>query len=128
MTIKEVSEKYGITQDTLRYYERVGVIPSVSRTAGGIRNYQEEDLNWVELSLCLRNAGVSVDAMAAYVKLSLMGDETVAGRLAILRAERESLAGQKQRLCAAMDRLDYKIARYEQALITGKLNWNKEEE
>ena len=53
MTIKEVSEKYGITQDTLRYYERVGMIPQVTRTAGGIRNYSEEDLRWVELS-CLQ--------------------------------------------------------------------------
>ena len=43
MTIKEVSEKYGISQDTLRYYERVNVIPKVTRTSGGIRNYQEED-------------------------------------------------------------------------------------
>ena len=51
MTIKEVSEKYGISQDTLRYYERVNVIPKVTRTSGGIRDYQEEDLRWVELCL-----------------------------------------------------------------------------
>lgn len=50
MTIKEVSEKYNISQDTLRYYERVKVIPEVTRTAVGIRNYQEEDLKWVELA------------------------------------------------------------------------------
>ena len=48
MTIKEVSEKYGISQDTLRYYERVNVIPKVTRTSGGILDYQEEDLRWVE--------------------------------------------------------------------------------
>ena len=57
MTIKEVSEKYGISQDTLRYYERVNVIPKVTRTSGGIRDYQEEDLRWVELAVCMRNAG-----------------------------------------------------------------------
>ena len=56
MTIKEVSEKYGISQDTLRYYERVKVIPAVTRTSGGIRDYQEEDLKWVELAVCMRNA------------------------------------------------------------------------
>ena len=56
MTIKEVSEKYGISQDTLRYYERVNVIPKVTRTSGGIRDYQEEDLRWVELAVCMRNA------------------------------------------------------------------------
>jgi len=58
MTIKEVSEKYGISQDTLRYYERVNVIPKVTRTSGGIRDYQEEDLRWVELAVCMRNAGL----------------------------------------------------------------------
>ena len=69
MTIKEVSEKYHITQDTLRYYERVGMIPKVTRTLSGIRNYQPEDLGWVELALCMRNAGLPVEVMIEYVKL-----------------------------------------------------------
>ena len=63
MTIKEVSEKFGISQDTLRYYERVGMIPHVTRTAGGIRNYQESDLGWVEMALCMRSAGLPIEAM-----------------------------------------------------------------
>ena len=49
LTIKEVSETYDISADTLRYYERIGMIPEVTRTAGGIRDYQESDLGWVEL-------------------------------------------------------------------------------
>ena len=63
MTIKEVSEKYEISQDTLRYYERVGMIPPVTRTASGIRDYQESDLGWVELAKCMRSAGLPVEAM-----------------------------------------------------------------
>ena len=70
MTIKEVSEKYDISQDTLRYYERVGLIPPVSRTAGGIRNYNESDLGWVEHAICMRSAGVPIEA------LSSMSDST----------------------------------------------------
>ena len=58
MTIKEVSEKYNISSDTLQYYERIGMIPEVTRTAGGIRDYQESDLSWVELVICMRKAGV----------------------------------------------------------------------
>lgn len=69
MTIKEVSEKFGISQDTLRYYERVGMIPHVTRTAGGIRNYQESDLGWVEMALCMRSAGLPIEAMIEYVRL-----------------------------------------------------------
>ena len=67
MTIKEVSEKYQITQDTLRYYERIGMIPAVPRTSGGIRNYGEADLGWIELALCMRNAGLPVESMIEYV-------------------------------------------------------------
>ena len=61
MTIKEVCEKYDITADSLRYYERVGVIPKVTRTSGGIRNYSEEDIKWVENAICMRSAGVPVE-------------------------------------------------------------------
>lgn len=77
MTIKEVSEKFQITQDTLRYYERVGMIPPVTRTAGGIRDYQETDLAWVELAVCMRSAGLPVEAMIEYVKLYQEGDSTI---------------------------------------------------
>ena len=69
MTIKEVSQKYNISQDTLRYYERVGLIPTVARTSGGIRNYTENDLGWVENAICMRNAGVPIEALIEYVKL-----------------------------------------------------------
>lgn len=69
MTIKEVSEKYGITGDTLRYYERIGMIPPVGRTAGGIRCYTDTDLSWIELVLCMRNAGLPLEAIVEYVRL-----------------------------------------------------------
>ena len=63
MTIKEVAERYHISQDTLRYYERVKMIPEVTRTASGIRDYQEEDLKWMELAICMRSAGLPIEAM-----------------------------------------------------------------
>lgn len=119
MTIKEVSEKYGITQDTLRYYERIGMIPSVKRTSGGIRNYDEEDCSWVELCLCMRGAGLPVEAIIEYVKLFMEGDETVPARL-LLQEQREALVEQQARIQKMMDKLDYKISRYEEAVKTGK--------
>lgn len=84
MTIKEVSKKYEISQDTLRYYERVGMIPPVTRTAGGIRNYTKEDLRWVELAQCMRSAGLPVEAMIEYVRLFQEGDSTISARLQLL--------------------------------------------
>ena len=123
MTIKEVSEKYGISQDTLRYYERVGMIPPVTRTAGGIRDYKEKDLAWVELAKCMRSAGLPVEAMIEYVRLTQEGDATIPARLQLLQEQKVHLEEQKQQLEAAMDKLDYKISRYEEAVKTGKLTW-----
>ena len=126
MTIKEVSEKFKISQDTLRYYERIGLIPPVSRTASGIRNYQESDLGWVENAVCMRSAGVPIEALIEYVKLFQKGDSTFAARLQLLQEQREKLEEQKAQLQAAMDKLDYKISRYEKAVETGKLTWEED--
>ena len=125
MTIKEVSEKYHISQDTLRYYERIGMIPAVSRTAGGIRDYQEKDLNWVELAICRRSAGLPIEAMIEYVKLYQMGDSTFAARLQLLQEQRENLLEQRKQIDATLDRLNYKIAQYQKAIETGKLTWEE---
>lgn len=124
MTIKEVSQKYSISQDTLRYYERVGMIPTVTRTSGGIRSYQEGDLQWVELALCMRSAGLPVEAMIEYVKLYQEGDSTIPARLQLLIEQREVLIEQRKQIDATLDRLNYKIARYEVAAKTGRLTWD----
>ena len=128
ITIKEVSERYCITPDALRYYERAGMIPPVTRTAGGIRDYQDEDLAWVELALCMRSAGLSVEAISEYVRLSRLGDSTIKVRLALLQSQREILLEQQRQIAGTLGRLDYKISRYEDALKTGILNWKKEDD
>lgn len=124
MTIKEVSEKFDISQDTLRYYERVGMIPPVTRTASGLRDYQESDLGWVELAICMRSAGLPVEALIEYVKLTQEGDKTIEARLQLLSEQRESLIEQQKKINDTLKRLDYKISRYEEAVKTGKLSWD----
>ena len=123
MPFKEVSEKFGISQDTLRYYERVGMIPHVTRTAGGIRNYQESDLGWVEMALCMRSAGLPIEAMIEYVRLFQEGDETIPARLQLLLDQREALIEQQAQIDSTLKRLNYKISRYERAVETGELTW-----
>ena len=127
MTIKEVSEKFKISQDTLRYYERIGLIPPVSRTASGIRNYQESDLGWVENAVCMRNAGVPIEALIEYVKLYQMGDTTFEARRQLLQEQYDVLQEQKEQIEATMKRLAYKVSRYEKAVQTGVLSWDKED-
>lgn len=124
MTIKEVAEKYDITPDTLRYYERIKMIPEVTRTAGGIRDYQESDLQWVELALCMRSAGLPVEAMIEYLRLYQKGDETILARLELLNNQMEVLKEQRDKIEATMNKLSYKISRYEEAAKTGKLVWD----
>lgn len=126
MTIKEVSEKYGLSQDTLRYYEKIGVIPPVTRTSGGIRNYTKKDIGWVENAVCMRNAGLPVEVIAEYCRLFSMGDSTIGARLELLTEQRKKLIEQKEQLEAEISRLDYKIGRYEIAVKTGVLSWEKD--
>lgn len=125
MTIKEVSEAYGITADTLRYYERIGMLPPVTRTSGGIRDYTEEDRAWLELVLCMRSAGLAIEAITEYVRLYREGDETMQARLDLLRSQRDELVAQKAKIESALTRLNYKISRYETAVETGVLSWEK---
>ena len=127
MTIKEVAEKYNVSQDTLRYYERVKMIPEVTRTSGGIRDYQEEDIRWVELAICMRNAGLPIEAMIEYVRLFQAGDETIPARLELLSNQMDVLKHQKAQIEETMNRLGYKISRYEEALKTGELIWEEED-
>ena len=117
MTISEVAERYGLTPDTLRYYERAGLIPPVRRTEGGQRDYSEESCRWVEFAKCMRGAGLPVEALAQYVALFRQGDATAPARLAILREQRELLAGRMADMQATLDRLDFKIARYDAILL-----------
>ena len=127
MTIKEVCEKFSLTQDTLRYYERVGVIPEVNRTKGGIRDYTEEDIKWVENAVCMRSAGVPVEMLFEYVKLFREGDGTMQARRDLLVEAREEVQKNLDKYLTTMERLNYKISRYDEALKTGVLVWDIEQ-
>lgn len=125
MTISEVSEKYGLTQDTLRYYERVGMIPPVHRMASGVRDFTEEDCRWVELAKCMRGAGLPVDVMIEYLKLTQQGESTISTRRDLLIEQRENLLIQKKTIETTIDRINSKIEKYDQAIKTGVLDWGK---
>lgn len=117
MTIAEVSRKYDISIDTLRYYERIGLIPSVHRSKSGIRDYTQTDLNWVEFVKCMRGAGLPVDALVAYVGLCQQGDATIAARKDMLIEQRRALAARIAEMRRTLERLDAKIEHYESHLV-----------
>ena len=127
MTIRQVCSQYGLTPDTLRYYEKVGVIPEVHRTESGIRDYDDVAIGWVENAVCMRSAGVPVESIIEYVRLYQAGDTTLQARRDLLKDVHTSLLKQRQQMDAAIDRLSFKIRRYDVALKTGVLSWKEED-
>lgn len=117
MTIAEVSKKYDISADTLRYYERIGLIPPVPRNKSGIRDYDGDSCRWIELMKCMRKAGVQIEALIEYVALFQQGDDTAEARKAILVEQRERLIERMADMQASLERLNQKIERYEQVII-----------
>ncbi len=117
MTIKEVSQRLGLTPDTLRYYERVGLIPPVNRNKNGIRDYTENDCQWIEFIKCMRQSGLPVEVLIKYVRLFQQGEETNQSRKEILIEQRDLISQKVEELQKTIIRLDKKIEMYEQNLI-----------
>lgn len=113
MKIAEVSKRYGISADTLRYYERIGILQGIPRNASGIRDYNEANCRTVEFVKCMRDAGMSIEALTEYMDLFYRGDETMERRKAILQNQREDIRSRIVELEDALSRLDYKIEHYE---------------
>ena len=122
MKISEVSEQCDISADTLRYYERIGLLPPVNRTESGIRDYSDLDIRRVEFIKCMRSAGLPVEVLIKYYGLVQNGDETMEDRKAILVEQRAEITTRMKELQKTLDLLDYKISFYENALV------NKEKE
>ncbi len=117
MTITEVSKVFGLSPDTLRYYERIGLIPEVNRSKGGVRDYTEENCRWVEFAKCMRGAGLQIEALIEYVTLFQQGDSTKEARKQILIDQRKQLAEKMEEMQNTLDRLNDKIERYEQSVV-----------
>jgi DNA-binding transcriptional MerR regulator len=117
LQISEVSEKYGMTPDTLRYYERIGLIPPVRRSKSGLRDYDEHDLNWISFIKCMRSAGLPIEQLTRYVQLFSEGDVTLEARKQILKDQREQIRARMAELQRTLELLDRKIERYERGLV-----------
>lgn len=115
MNIAEVSKKYSLTADTLRYYERIGLLPPIARTKSGNRDYSEDDCGWIEFIKCMRAAGLSIETLSEYITLFRAGDETLQAREQLLIRERDRLKERLAAMQSTLERLDHKIEIYHQA-------------
>lgn len=119
MTIAEVSKKYDLTPDTLRYYERIELLTNVPRTKNGIRDYDEHSCSRIEFIKCMRNAGVEIEILIEYMSLFEKGKSTVEARKKLLEEQREKLLEKQKNINETIDRLNYKIELYEE-IAAGK--------
>ncbi|MEZ0396679.1 MAG: MerR family transcriptional regulator [Anaerolineales bacterium] len=117
MKIAEVSEKYDMSPDTLRYYERIGLLPHVHRNGSGIREYGEADLRRIEFIRCMRSAGLPIEVLIDYMQLIEQGDSTIEARKDILTEQRDLLAARIQEMQKTLDLLNHKIEAYEKAIL-----------
>ncbi|HJG07921.1 MAG TPA: MerR family transcriptional regulator [Megamonas hypermegale] len=116
MTIKEVSEKYDISADTIRYYERIGLLPPIPRKPNGIRDFDGVSCNWIEFVKCMRSAGVEIEALIDYIKLFYQ-EGTAEARKEILKEQRDRLQKKIDVMNLVIERLNKKVDRYEEIII-----------
>ena len=120
MTISEVSKQYNISADTLRYYERIGLIPPVNRNKNGIRDYTDEDCKWVDFIKCMRSAGLPIEALIEYVTLFRQGNSTIEARKEILIEQRGILEEKINFMTATLERLNNKIDNYDTIILSAE--------
>lgn len=125
-TITEVSKKYDINANTLRYYERIGLLPNIPRQPNGNRYFTEKILNWLEMIICLRHSGVPIEALIDYAKLLQMGSKTIEARENLLREQLEGLYLKKVNLQRSIKRLEHKIGLYESKEILEEQSYFEE--
>ena len=119
MTIAEVGKKYDLTPDTLRYYERIGLVSQVPRNKNGIRNYDDKTCRRIEFIKCMRNAGVEIESLTEYITLFEKGKNTVKQRRNLLEEQRKKLLEKQKNIHETIERLNYKIKLYDE-IIEGK--------
>ena len=112
MTIKEVAEKFDMTNDTLRYYEKVGLVGPVKKNSSGIRDYSESDLKRIEFIKCMHSAGISIEVLKKYVDLYDEGESTKLERQHLLEEEQDKFEEKIKTMTEALEKLKYKIELY----------------
>jgi len=112
LTVRQVAQMTGLSEHTLRYYERSGLIPPVDRAGNGHRRYSQQDIEWIQFVRRLRSAGMSIAIVQRYVALQRQGSATRDERLELLKAHRQSVQQQIEELLEHLALIEHKIAYY----------------
>ncbi len=121
-SIGQVAKKTGLTAHTLRYYEKVGLLPFVKKSGSGLRVFSDDDLSWLSMIECLKDTGMSLKGIKQYIDWFIEGDATLRQRLKMFKSQRERVEKQMKMLNHHLEKIDYKIALYEKAVELGNLD------
>lgn len=113
MNITQVAKLFDLSAATLRYYESIGLFPPVNRKESGVRDYNEEDIKWIDFIKCMRDAGLSIEALIEYTSLFGSGDHSLEARKQILVDEMEKLIQKREGIDESISRLALKIKDYD---------------
>lgn len=118
LTIQQVAEATGLSEHTLRYYERIGLIHPINRADNGHRRYLPTDVGWIDFLNKLRATGMSIQQMQMYAELQRQGDCTLPQRVAMLKAHREQVEQRMDELCEHLTLISHKIEFYSEIVRT----------
>ncbi|MDR1765610.1 MAG: MerR family transcriptional regulator [Lachnospiraceae bacterium] len=111
-TMKEVSDLTGLSEHTIRYYDREGLLPLLTRTKSGIRRFSQDDLEWMKLICCLKNSGMPLEKIKTFMVLCLDGEKTAEARKELLESHRRYILEQIDHLNSCLGTINYKIDNY----------------
>ena len=114
LTIQQAAGQTGLSLHTLRYYERIGLIPPIRRAPNGHRRYSEQDVGWIVFLTCMRSTGMPISEIKRYGDLLQQGDSTTAERLAVLESYRSAMQKQLQELGENLATIESKIKHYQE--------------
>jgi len=127
-TISGVAGRTGVSIDTLRYYERIGLIHGVRRLSNTHRRYTESDIQWIQFLLRLRATGMSIQQMLVFTRLRRLGESTLCDRVAMLKAHHDQVEAHVQQMQEYLVVLDSKITMYESSLLAREAEKGEETE
>lgn len=116
-TISQAAEKMNLSTYTLRYYEREGLLPFLSRTDSGIRAFSEQDLEMLSIICCLKATGMSIKQIREFISDWAQGDGTLDKRRKMLSEHRETIIRQMEDLKKNLDKIDKKLSCYDAACM-----------
>lgn len=121
-TIGQAAQKMGLTAHTLRYYDKEGLLPFVAKSSSGLRIFADSDIEWLVMIECLKGTGMSLKDIKQYIDWFIEGDSTLELRLEMFKKQKAKLEEQMSQLKKHLEKIDFKIAYYTDAVAHGNMN------